>query len=467
MKILLWFRNDLRVHDHEALFKASQQTSQVFPLYVLDPSIFQELAMGFPKTGNLRTQFLFESIENLRKNLQSIGSNLIIRVGHPEEIIPTLAKELLIDEVFVSEEVTSEETEMDTLVELALKLEGIKMKFFWQSTLYHLDDLPMEIEDLPNIFTQFRTQVEKSTKVRSTFSIPRQLTFPENVEVGALPKLDFPRTSQHSYKGGEDEALKRLEEYFWQKDLLKTYKETRNGMLGLDYSSKFSLWLANGCISPRYIYEQVKKYELERTQNDSTYWLIFELLWRDYFRFVALKYGNKIFFEKGIQGKAVVWKKDKRVFEKWRMGETGIPLIDANMKELLATGFMSNRGRQNVASFLVKDLQIDWRWGAAWFESQLIDYDVCSNWGNWLYVAGVGNDPRENRYFNILKQAHNYDEKGEYVKFWLPALANIPAEKVHSVALLTQEEQRKFSVQLGIDYPKAMIDIRKWSIKNK
>ncbi|MEA5260709.1 DASH family cryptochrome [Arcicella aquatica] len=467
MKILLWFRNDLRVHDHEALFKASQQTSQVFPLYVLDPSIFQELAMGFPKTGNLRTQFLFESIENLRKNLQSIGSNLIVRVGYPEEIIPTLAKELLIDEVFVSEEVTSEETEMDTLVELALKLEGIKMKFFWQSTLYHLDDLPMEIENLPNIFTQFRNQVEKSTKVRSTFPIPQHLSFPENVEVGALPKFDFPRASQHSYKGGEDEALKRLEEYFWQKDLLKTYKETRNGMLGLDYSSKFSLWLANGCISPRYIYEQVKKYELERTQNESTYWLIFELLWRDYFRFVALKYGNKIFFEKGIQGKAVVWKKDKRVFEKWRMGETGIPLIDANMKELLATGFMSNRGRQNVASFLVKDLQIDWRWGASWFESQLIDYDVCSNWGNWLYVAGVGNDPRENRYFNILKQAHNYDEKGEYVKFWLPALANIPAEKVHSVALLTQEEQRKFSVQLGIDYPKAMIDIRKWSIKNK
>lgn len=467
MKILLWFRNDLRVHDHEALFKASQQTSQVFPLYVLDPSIFQELAMGFPKTGNLRSQFLFESIENLRKNLQSIGSNLIIRVGHSEDIIPKLAKELLIDEVFVSEEVTSEETNMDTLVELGLKKEGIKMKFFWQSTLYHLDDLPIEIENLPNIFTQFRNQVEKSTKVRSTFPIPKQLTFPENVEVGVLPKLNFPRTSQHSYKGGEDEALKRLEEYFWQKDLLKTYKETRNGMLGLDYSSKFSLWLANGCISPRYVYEQVKKYEVERTQNDSTYWLIFELLWRDYFRLVALKYGNKIFFEKGIQGKAVVWKKNKDVFKKWRMGETGIPLIDANMKELLATGYMSNRGRQNVASFLVKDLQIDWRWGAAWFESQLIDYDVCSNWGNWLYVAGVGNDPRENRYFNILKQAHNYDEKGEYVKFWLPVLANIPAEKVHSVALLTQEEQRKFSVQVGTDYPKAMIDIRKWSIKNK
>ncbi|MEA5401726.1 DASH family cryptochrome [Arcicella sp. DC2W] len=465
MKILLWFRNDLRVHDHEALFKASQKTTQVFPLYVLDPRMFQEMPMGFHKTGNLRTQFLVESLENLRKNLQSFGSNLIIRIGHPEEIIPQLAKELLIDEVFVSEEVTSEETDTDTSVEMALKKEGIKMKFFWQATLYHLDDLPMEIENLPNIFTQFRNQVERATKVRSTFPIPKNLNFPNTIDIGELPKLDFPKTNQQLYKGGEDEALKRLEEYFWQKDLLKVYKETRNGMLGLDYSSKFSLWLANGCISPRYVYEQVKKYEAERTQNDSTYWLIFELLWRDYFRFVALKYGNKIFFEKGIQGKTVVWKQHKSIFEKWRLGETGVPLIDANMKELLATGFMSNRGRQNVASFLVKDLQIDWRWGAAWFESQLIDYDVCSNWGNWLYVAGIGNDPRENRYFNILKQAHNYDPKGEYVKFWLPELADVPTEKVHSVALLTAEEQRKYQVTIGVDYPKAIVDVRKWNIK--
>ena len=465
MKILLWFRNDLRVHDHEALFKASQKTAQVFPLYVLDPRMFQEMPMGFPKTGNLRTQFLVESLENLRKNLQSIGSNLIIRIGHPEEIIPQLAKELLIDEVFVSEEVTSEETDTDTSVEVTLKKEGIKMKFFWQATLYHLDDLPMETENLPNIFTQFRNQVEKATKVRSTFPIPKNLNFSNTIDIGELPKLDFLKTNKQLYKGGEDEALKRLEEYFWQKDLLKVYKETRNEMLGLDYSSKFSLWLANGCISPRYIYEQVKKYEAERTQNDSTYWLIFELLWRDYFRFVALKYGNKIFFEKGIQGKTVICKQHRSIFEKWRLGETGVPLIDANMKELLATGFMSNRGRQNVASFLVKDLQIDWRWGAAWFESQLIDYDVCSNWGNWLYVAGIGNDPRENRYFNILKQAHNYDPKGEYVKFWLPVLAYVPAEKVHSVALLTAEEQRKYQVSIGVDYPKAIVDVRKWNIK--
>jgi deoxyribodipyrimidine photo-lyase len=156
------------------------------------------------------------------------------------------------------------------------------------------------------------------------------------------------------------------------------------------------------------------------------------------------------------------WKHDKVNFDKWVKGETGVPFIDANMRELQQTGFMSNRGRQNVASFLTKDLGIDWTWGAAYFESQLIDYDVCSNWGNWNYLAGVGNDPREDRYFNIGRQADMYDKQGEYVKLWLPELAKVPAEKVHFVGLLSNEEQNKYGVTLGKDYPKPIVNVNKW-----
>jgi deoxyribodipyrimidine photo-lyase len=460
MKILLWFRNDLRIHDNEALAKATEKTIEVIPVYIFDPRIFKEHELGFPKTGKLRHQFLIESVENLRENLQNIGLNLIIKTGFPEDILPDLAQEIEADELYTSEEITQEEVDVDSLVEERLKVKGVTTKFFWQSTLYHADDLPMDIKNLPDIFTQFRNKVEKFAKIRPTYVTRQSLPLiTENV-------INQESTYQEAsiFKGGETEALKRLEEYFWQKDLLKIYKETRNGMLGMDYSSKFSPWLANGCISPRFIYEEIKRYEHDRIANDSTYWLIFELIWRDYFRFVAMKFGNKIFHQKGIKNQAVNWKYNKNIFEKWRTGETGVPLIDANMKELLATGFMSNRGRQNVASFLVKDLQIDWRWGAAWFESQLIDYDVCSNWGNWLYVAGVGNDPRENRYFNILKQSTNYDSEGEYVKYWLPELQNVPADKVHSVGLLTQAEQKLFSVQLGVDYPNPIINIKKWQI---
>ena len=468
MKIILWYRNDLRIQDHEALFKASEKTSEVIPVYIFDPRLFVEHHLGFLKTGELRHQFLIESVQNLRKNLQEIGSNLIIKTGFPEDILPQLAQEIQANEIYTSEEITQEENEVDSLVEERMKTDGRKVKFFWQSTLFHVDDLPMKIQNLPDVFTQFRNKAEKFSKVRSTFKTPTNLIFKELIEVGQIPQLSMNEGTDWKpilpiFKGGENEANNRLNDYFWEKDLLKVYKETRNGMLGLDYSSKFSVWLANGCISPRYIYEEIKKYESERTANESTYWLIFELIWRDYFRFVAMKFGNKIFLEKGIMNKSINWKHNRNIFEKWRLGETGIPLIDANMKELLATGYMSNRGRQNVASFLVKDLQIDWRWGAAWFESQLIDYDVCSNWGNWLYVAGVGNDPRENRYFNILKQAGNYDHKGDYVKHWLPELSGVPADKIHSVGLLNNEEQKRFSVRLGVDYPNPIVDVRKWN----
>ena len=459
MKIILWYRNDLRIHDHEALSKAAEKTPHVVPVYIFDPRIFREDDSGFPKTGNLRQQFLNESVENLKENLQKIGSNLIIRTGFPEDILPALAQEIGANELYTSEEITQEEVDVDSLVEERLKANGISVKFFWQSTLYHVDDLPMDIQNLPDVFTQFRNKVEKFAKIRQSFKTPTNLIFKEDTMSDSLPLSE---SLEQIFKGGETEAINRLEDYFWEKDLLKVYKETRNGMLGMDYSSKFSPWLANGCISPRFIYEEIKRYEHDRIANESTYWLIFELIWRDYFRFVAMKFGNKIFHQKGIKNQAVSWKYNKNIFEKWRLGKTGVPLIDANMKELLATGFMSNRGRQNVASFLVKDLQLDWRLGAAWFESQLIDYDVCSNWGNWIYAAGVGNDPRENRYFNILKQATNYDGKGEYVKYWLPELSDVPAEKVHSVGLLNNEEQKRFGVRLGVDYPNPVIDIKKW-----
>jgi deoxyribodipyrimidine photo-lyase len=190
-------------------------------------------------------------------------------------------------------------------------------------------------------------------------------------------------------------------------------------MIGEGYSSKFSPWLANGSLSARKIFAEIKKFEEEVEANESTYWLVFELLWRDYFRFVAKKYGNKIFYKGGIKNKKNNYTNDFDSFEKWRTGKTGNDFVDANMIELLKTGFMSNRGRQNVASYLCKDLKTDWRWGASWFESQLIDYDVASNWCNWMYIAGVGNDPRENRYFNINKQAEMYDADNSYRRLWL------------------------------------------------
>jgi deoxyribodipyrimidine photo-lyase (single-stranded DNA-specific) len=232
--------------------------------------------------------------------------------------------------------------------------------------------------------------------------------------------------------------LARLRHYFWETDAVARYKETRNGLIGADYSSKFSPWLAAGCLSPKLIYHELKRYEHERVRNESTYWLFFELLWRDFFRLMGKKYRNRIFLKSGPQNKDMSHlKNDWEHFWAWAEGRTGVPFIDANMRELNATGWMSNRGRQNTASFLVRDLKVNWQMGAEYFESLLVDYDPCSNWGNWNYVAGVGSDPREDRYFNILTQARNYDPNGDYVRLWCPELSEIPKEKIHRPDLLT------------------------------
>ncbi|MEO1447987.1 MAG: DASH family cryptochrome [Bacteroidota bacterium] len=467
-RALLWLRNDLRLHDHEALVRACEQVGEVIPVYCLDPRHFGELPGGMPKTGYIRTRFLLESLQVLRSRLQEKGSNLLVVRGRPETILPELAKSWGAEGVFAHRETTDEEVQVQAAVEDALFKGGITLELFWGSTLYHLQDLPMPLHALPDIFTQFRKQVEKLAPVREPFATPDRIETPEINDPGLIPHIaDMglkppPRGPRGvlPFNGGEVEALDRLQSYFWEGDHLKQYKETRNGLLGADYSSKFSPWLALGCISPRLIYAEVRRYERMRTKNSSTYWMIFELIWRDYFRFVAKKVGNRLFYKGGIKGQVprIVPHEDR--FQRWVEGETGIPFIDANMKELYHTGFMSNRGRQNVASFLVHDLHIDWRWGARYFESQLIDYDPCSNWGNWNYVAGIGNDPRENRYFNVISQAKRYDPKGDYVRYWLSNLEHLPNGMVHTPYEMPPGELRPYGVQLGGNYPHPIVNFR-------
>ena len=467
-KILVWFRNDLRLHDHIALYQAAQRAKEVYAVYCIDEQILKKNFLNIPRIGTFRAKFILESLCDLRMSMRKLGGDLLVRLGKPEEEVALIAQELGVEAVFASKEVTDEELKTEFALEKALSIKKISLELFWQQTLYHLDDLPFPIARIPDVFTEFRKSVEKYTSIRKPLPKPQKLNrLPEDFFIGEIPslkKLGLEDTSICSkaainFKGGETEALKRLNHYLWEVDALKNYKETRNGLIGADYSSKFSPWLALGCISPRFIYEQVKLYEKERIKNDSTYWLIFELIWRDYFRFVAKKYGNSLFWESGIKNENLELKNNRRVFELWVQGETGVPFIDANMRELKATGFMSNRGRQNVASFLVKDLHINWTWGAIYFESQLIDYDVCSNWGNWNYVAGVGNDPRENRYFNIYTQAKRYDPQGDYIKLWLPELKNIPPAKLHHFQELSSKELVSYGLRIGENYPKPLVHL--------
>lgn len=473
---IVWFRQDLRLHDNEALTESLSQADEVLPVYIFDPRIFSAKTrwFGFPKTGAHRAKFIIESVIDLRRNLKARGSNLLVRVGHPEDELFKLTKEIRASWVFCNRERTEEEKRVQDALEQNLWAIGREIRYSRGKMLYYTADLPFPITQTPDVFTQFRKEVERITPVRDPLPTPPRvpLIWDEEIDFGRIPTLsDFgleePPEDERTvlaFRGGETAALERLEHYLWETKAVETYKETRNGLIGADYSTKFSPWLAQGCLSPKRIYHEIRHYEEKEVANDSTYWVIFEILWREFFRLQAKKYDEKIFLRGGTKEEDPGnWSEDPRLFDRWKNGTTGIPFIDANMREIAHTGFMSNRGRQNVASFLVKDLKINWQMGAEYFESALIDYDVASNWGNWNYVAGVGADPRENRYFNILSQAQRYDPEGEYVKLWCRELSQLPAEFVHTPDQLLPQQQEKFGVKVGGHYPLAMVPTKKWN----
>jgi deoxyribodipyrimidine photo-lyase len=424
---IVWFKTDLRLHDNETLLKAIAQGEQIIPVYCFDDAHFETTQFGLKKTGSFRAQFLLESLQDLDENLRELGSGLLIVQGKPEVEIPKIVQQYKVQKVFAKREVAFEEKKTEQLVQQELFKLRCEFETFSTSTLYHAEDLPFSIKDIPDVFTNFRKKTEKDATIRKAFEKPLEIVSPEipllNLptlsDLGLTPQSIDARAAIH-FKGGETQALARLQYYFYETQKISKYKETRNGLVGADYSSKFSAWLAMGCISPRLIHAELKKYESQFGANESTYWLVFELLWRDFFRFMFKKHQTKLFQAAGIASEKKIPKSvSEKLLNTWVNGTTGVDFIDANMRELELTGFMSNRGRQNVASYLCNDLKLDWRFGAAYFEQQLIDYDVCSNWGNWAYLAGVGNDPRENRYFNIEKQAQDYDKNKAFRNLWL------------------------------------------------
>ena len=424
MNGLKWFRNDLRTIDNHSLYNACRENEKVIGIYCLDPRHFETTPFGFKKTEKFRTKFLLQTLHELQQNLLEKNIRLLVYYGYPEQLIPEIAAKYQIDTIYTQNEWTSEEI----LVEQEIRnLITVNWKTYYDQFLFHPDDVPFEDwGKIPEVFTDFRKQLEKKIRVRPTASIsakPNSNLIEETTSIPSLEDLgheDFkqPEKTAFPFRGGEIQAKKRIKEYFWDSNKLSVYKKTRNGLVGENYSSKLSAWLANGSISARTIYWEVQQYEKKIVKNEDTYWLIFELIWRDYFKFISLKHGNKLFKLSGILEKEYKWNQNPKALNQWINGNTPEHFVNANMIEIQKTGWMSNRGRQNVASYWAKEWEQDWRIGAAYFESLLIDYDVHSNYGNWMYNAGVGNDPRD-RKFNIKRQAELYDADGKFQKMWL------------------------------------------------
>lgn len=484
--------------------------SGVLPVFVFDTTRIYgsgvRSELGCKKCGPRRAKFVLEAVADLRANLERRGSGLVVAVGKPEDVLAGIAKSAIESadggvsiNVVCQEEVCSEELAVDKAVRAGLAKavsKGSKFNFetVWGSTLYDPDALPFDgdVMGIPDTFTPFRNKVEKNCEIGNPLFAPssEELKMPKDAkgivgnskthasldymptladltysrdDVEEASTVDARSAMPENYRGGETYALTRVQDYIWDKDLLKAYFDTRNGMIGPDYSTKFAPWLAHGNVSPRLIARECRRYEESRVQNKSTYWVVFELLWRDYFKFFAKKQGDGIFRPDGTIGSRDhvnkrKWGMDPKRIRAWRDGMTGYPLVDANMRELKATGFMSNRGRQNVASFLAIDMNADWRYGGDHFEETLLDYDVHSNWGNWCSAAGMTGG-RLNR-FNIVKQSKDYDFGGDYVRLWCPELSDVPDKFVHEPWKMTEALMEECGVKIGPgrDYPSPIVD---------
>ncbi|MFD2162186.1 DASH family cryptochrome [Paradesertivirga mongoliensis] len=415
--ILVWFRNDLRVHDNEILLEAVKRAENIVPVYCFDPRYFTETPYDTQKTGAFRARFLLESVNGLRKSLQKLGGDLMIKIGAPEKILPEICQQYSISEVYHHREVAAEETEISANVEAALWKLQINLKHFIGHTLYHKEDLPFPIKDIPDAFITFKKKIERDSDVRPGFATPSEVKVPKDMEQGELPSLSdlglpaapADERAQYSFSGGEEEGLRRLTAFL---NAYKSFPVKGNKNVNT-VTSMLSPWLSMGCLSPREVYWQVKGFDREHMSHDLAAAIVLELQWRDYFRFMLKKHGSNT-----TSHMHQLSDSEKGAFNLWKQGKTGNAIVDACITELNSTGYINSKCRQYVAMYLVKEAGVSWKAGAAYFEEKLIDYSPASNWGNWTYIAGEGvmsvNRP-------IAMKADPFVEE-QYIQKWIQKL---------------------------------------------
>ncbi len=410
---LHWFRNELRLAGNLALASHAAVDSLLCVYLIPNPRPWCNLT----GLGGQRDRFLRESLQALKDELQAFGQDLMVLEGAPELVLPDLVRQFHITEV--STHFAPGYYERKTIEHLERHL-SVPLKVHRGNSLLDIDTLPFALEALPATFTPFRKQVEAAHTDRkfAPVAMLSQLPPPPAGQFDAIPKAAASANPALAIRGGRAAGLSRLRQFTFDQQDIVQYKTTRNGLDGFSGSSTLSPWLANGGLSVREVAHTISTFEREQTKNESTYWLYFELLWREFFYWRAVADDYKLFQLGGKSGNGKHCTFEPRAFARWCAGDTSYPLVNALMRQLTATGWMSNRGRQITASCLIRELGIDWRFGAAFFEKHLIDYDVGSNYGNWQYIAGVGSDPRGGRHFNLEKQTREHDPDGLFIAKW-------------------------------------------------
>ena len=397
---ILWFRQDLRLHDNEALVEAVRNADELIPVYIIDRRHIRFSAH--------RIRFLLESLTDLRNQFRALGSDLVVRTGAPDQILYQLALDTKSQIVYCNRERTREEVDLQDRLETKLWTIGREIRYTRGKMLYYTSDLPFPVTQCPDTFVAFKKEIEHFIPVRKPLHKPHSIP-PINPEIdpGRIPELsEISSTTVENhivlFAGGETAGLKTLE---------GTVRHPK-GHSSLGEGQPLSPWVSMGCLSPKHIYDQSLLMEAGGEEIRQ------HLLYRDYLRLMGKKYGDLIFYKAGITGKKVQYRKDDAALKKWQQGQTGVEIIDAAMHQLNRTGWMPDALRKLTANYFINILKLDWRFGAAYFESRLIDYDPCSNWVSWLNLAGFGPDSKEDRTIHFDLAGKKLDPEGGYVAHW-------------------------------------------------
>lgn len=419
MRTLYWLTQDLRLDDNPALMRAANSESLLMVYYV-DPRWFTANRYHLPSMGRHRWQFLRAALAELAAELGRLGQTLLVRYACPEQDLPALLTRHGIQRLVIARQFGWDEARR--LRSVVDQSPGLTQETVDSYTLLAREQLPFAPGEIPPTYSRFRRKTE-ALAIDAPLTAPQWLPPPPPTlserEPGVQIDAELPSitATQCPFTGGERAGRRHLDHYFGS-SLPGSYKDVRNALNGWNNSSKLSPWLNTGSLSPRRAYAALRDYEHEQGRNDSSYWIFVELLWREYFQWLALDRGVRLFTLQGTAQRRPLTCFFADRYQMWCAGSTPYPLVNACMHELTETGYLSNRGRQIVASCFVNELNLDWRYGAAWFEHQLVDYDVAANWGNWQYIAGVGADPRGGRHFNLDKQAAQFDPDGSYRSRW-------------------------------------------------
>lgn len=451
-----WIRRDLRLTDNQALQAALRAADQVLPVFILDGRLLDS-----EYSGEKRRQFLFASLAALDQALRQRGSRLILRLGNPIEELTRLLQESQVQGIFAEPDYSPFARQRDLRAAASLPIQ-------WAgSPSFHPPGSVLKADGSPyTVFTPF-SKAWKALPIPGSSAIA---PIPEHIETPAdTVSLPLPITESSNettpiclveFPAGEATAQQRLAA-FTRGDTPPIYQyASLRDRPDLDGTSRLSPYLRFGLISARQAvlaaYQAMQVAPGSEARRGAEVWLN-ELIWREFYLHILDHFPRVRRQNFRLEG--IAWRNDEAEFATWKQGLTGYPFVDAAIRQLVSTGWMHNRPRMVVASFLTKDLLIDWRWGERFFMQHLVDGDPASNNGGWQWTAGTGTDAAPYfRIFNPISQSIKFDPQGAYIRRWLPELKDVPVEKIHQPWLMTQPEQLAAGCRIGQDYPAPMVD---------